>query len=128
MKASKRKMLEDAGWTIGSASDFLELSEPEKIVVNMRVALAKKLRAGRKRLKLSQEKLAKRIGSSQSRIAKMEAAEKSISIDMYVRSLACLGFSQEEIGDVLAAKKKATKNKSVKKKVAQRQRKQTSKS
>jgi len=101
MKDSKRKQLEDAGWTVGSAADFLELSEPEVVVVNVRVALAKSLRDTRKQLNLSQASLAKKIGSSQSRVAKMEAAEKSVSIDMYIRSLAALGLSQEDIGNVL---------------------------
>lgn len=104
MKESKRKQLADAGWTVGSAADFLELSEPEMVVVNIRVALARSLRETRTSLKLSQANLAKRIGSSQSRVAKMEAAEKSVSIDMYVRSLAALGLSQEDIGGLLTEK------------------------
>ena len=98
MKATKRKKLEKAGWAVGSASDFLELSEAEEVIVGMKLALASNLRALRRERNITQQELAKRIGSSQSRVAKMEVADKSVSIELLVRSLVSLGASRGQIG------------------------------
>jgi len=45
MKATKQKKLQDAGWTVGSTSDFLELTKAEETIVAMKLALASNLRA-----------------------------------------------------------------------------------
>ena len=103
MKATKRKKLERAGWAVGSASDFLGLSEAEVVIVGMKLALASKLRTLRQQQKLTQEEVAKRIGSSQSRVAKMEVAERSVSIELLVRSLISLGASPGQIGKIIGA-------------------------
>jgi DNA-binding XRE family transcriptional regulator len=101
MKASKRKKLEAAGWKVGSASQFLELSDAEEMLVNMKLALAANVRALRQQKRMTQQDLAKRIGSSQSRIAKMEVADRSVSMELFVRSLAALGASQTQIGKMV---------------------------
>lgn len=101
MKASKRGKLEAGGWRVGSASDFLHLTEPEEALIAMKLALADNLKTRRKKRKLTQIQLAKRIGSSQSRVAKMEAADKSVSVDLLLRSLLSVGASRREIGAVL---------------------------
>ncbi len=103
MKASKRKKLEAAGWKIGSASEFLGLSGEEHMLVSMKLALAASVKARRQQLDFTQQQLAKRIGSSQSRVAKIEAADRSVSLELLVRSLASLGASQQEIGRIVAA-------------------------
>lgn len=103
MKPEKRKMLEEAGWAVSSASDFLELSKAEETIVAMKLALADKVRILRKKQHLTQQELAKRIGSSQSRVAKMETADQSVSIELFVRSLVSLGTSQTQIGQVISS-------------------------
>lgn len=103
MKATKRKKLEAAGWKIGSAADFLELSAAEETLVNMKLALAGKVKELRQRQHLSQTELAKRIGSSQSRVAKLETADRSVSLELLVRSLVTLGASQTQIGKFMAS-------------------------
>ena len=103
MNPEKKKKLEQAGWSVGSASEFLELSEAEETIVAMKLALAEKLRGLRKERHLTQQELAKRIGSSQSRVAKMEIADKSVSIELFVRSLVALGTSQTQIGQVIGS-------------------------
>ncbi len=105
MKPAKKKKLEKAGWTVGSTSGFLELQPAEEIIVAMKLALASKLKALRQQSRLTQAQLAKQIGSSQSRIAKMETADKSVSLELLVRSLASLGASRSQIGKVIATKK-----------------------
>ena len=110
MRTSKRKKLEADGWKVGSASDFLELTEAEEALVAMKLALANDLKDLRRKRRLTQLQLGKIIGSSQSRIAKMEAAERSVSLDLLVRSLLSLGASRQDIGSIMGAStvKKAT--------------------
>ena len=109
MNAAKRKKLEKAGWSVGSASDFLELSEAESTVVEIKIGLTKLLKDQRKRKRVTQIELAKRIGSSQSRIAKIESADRSVSIKLIVKSLVSLGASLNEIGGTICAQGKSVK-------------------
>ncbi len=104
MKASKQRKLETAGWKVGSASEFLELSDPEEMLVNMKMALATNVKAMRQQMKMTQQELAKRIGSSQSRVAKMEVADRSVSMELFVRSLATLGASRTQIGKIVGTR------------------------
>jgi len=76
------KALERAGWRTGSADEFLGLKAEETTLVIMRLSLAEKLRGRRPKLGLSQTDLATRLGSSQSRVAKMEAGEADVSLDL----------------------------------------------
>ena len=98
----------------GSASDFLELSESEEAIVAMKLALASKLRGLRRDRRLTQQELAKQIGSSQSRVAKMEVADKSVSMELFVRSLVSLGASRQQIGKVIGSRSVKRKRPAVK--------------
>jgi DNA-binding XRE family transcriptional regulator len=86
MRASKRKKLTGAGWEVGDATDFLGLSPEEEAYIELRLKLADGLKARRSRKKLTQVELAKSLGSSQSRVAKMEAGDPTVSVDLLVRS------------------------------------------
>jgi DNA-binding XRE family transcriptional regulator len=97
MKARKRKRLEAAGWRVGSADEFLRLKPEEAALVEMKLNLARHLRDVRTDRGLSQEAMAKLLGSSQSRVAKMEAGDRSVSVDLLVRSLLLVGASRAEI-------------------------------
>ena|SRR5919109_5610158 len=101
MDKGKRKRLEARGWRIGTAGDFLGLNPEEAALVEMKVRLSQALRARREARGLSQIALAKRLGSSQSRVAKMEAADQTVSIDLLLRGLVVLGATPREIGKVL---------------------------
>ncbi len=102
MKKAKQKRLERAGWKVGGATDFLELSKEEAALVEMKLALADSVRRRRRARKLTQAQLAKRIGSSQSRVAKIEAADPEVSIDLLVRTLLSLGASRTQVAKVIA--------------------------
>jgi phage-related protein/DNA-binding XRE family transcriptional regulator len=102
MKSAKRKRLEAAGWRVGTARGFLGLSAAEAELVEMRVALAAGLRARRERARLTQTALAKQLKSSQSRIAKMEAGDPTVSLDLLIRAHLTLGAKRAEIGRFLA--------------------------
>lgn len=108
MEKSKRKRVEKSGWKVGSASDFLELTPVEAQLVEMKVALSTRLRKTRERRHLSQTELAERMGSSQSRVAKMEAGDPSVSLDLLVHGLLAAGASRREIASALTARKKAS--------------------
>jgi len=103
VKASKRKKLEGAGWRVSDTDEFLGLSAEESAYIEMKLALSDTLKQERARKKLSQQELAKLIASSQSRVAKMEAADPSVSIDLLVKSLLALGVPRKKVARVLAA-------------------------
>lgn len=107
MEKEKQKRLRAAGWSVGDAADFLELSDVEKELVEMKVALSLKLRKARARQKLTQEALARRMGSSQSRIAKMEAGDPGVSIDLLIQGLLAAGATRREIASALNPRKKS---------------------
>ncbi len=97
MNSSKKKRLEHAGWVVGDAAQFLQLSDEERRFVELKFALAGGVRELRERRGLTQAALADRLGSSQSRVAKMEAADRSVSLDLMMRSLLSIGATASEI-------------------------------
>ncbi len=102
MKANKRQRLEKAGWKVGTADEFLGLSADEAAYIEMKLALSESLKQKRIKKRLSQVALAELIASSQSRVAKMEAADSSVSIDLLVKSLLAMGASRKEVANVIA--------------------------
>jgi DNA-binding XRE family transcriptional regulator len=97
MKRSKRTRLEAAGWAVGSVKEFLGLSEGEAVLIEMKLALSRSVRERRKRYGLSQVQLAHRLQSSKSRIAKIEAGDPSVSMDLLMSSLLLLGASTTDL-------------------------------
>jgi transcriptional regulator with XRE-family HTH domain len=85
------------GWRVGSAADFLGLSAEEEALVEFKLALSEALRTRRAAQHVSQGTLARRLKSSQSRVAKMEAADPSVSTDLLLRGLFALGATPREI-------------------------------
>jgi len=101
MRKEKKAKLERAGWKVGSVADFLGLSAAEEALVELRLTLSRGLRERRTRRRLSQEQLARLLGSSQSRVAKMESGDPSVSIDLLIRSLLAMGATQKELAHVI---------------------------
>jgi transcriptional regulator with XRE-family HTH domain len=108
MKAAERARLEKAGWAVGSAYDFLELSHEERALVDLKLSLSAELRARRRRRRITQADLAERLGSSQSRVAKMEAGDPGVSIDLLVRGLLSMGVTKQELGRAVQGSVNAT--------------------
>lgn len=102
MDKAKRDRLAAAGWRTGDAADFLGLTEEEATFIELKLALAEFLRHLRARNSWTQAQVARRLGSSQSRVAKMEAADASVTLDLLVRALLRLGASRGEVGRVIA--------------------------
>ena len=97
MRKSKRARLEAHGWQFGSTADFLKLTPEEAAFVETKLALSQTLRSRRMAQRLSQSALAKRLSSSQSRVAKMEAADATVSIDLLLRALFALGARPRDV-------------------------------
>lgn len=102
MNSAKKKRLEAAGFKVGPATELLQLSAQESALVNMRLSLAKAVRRRRLAQHASQQELASLIGSSQSRVAKLESGGKGITIDLMVRAMLATGAEPREVGRVLA--------------------------
>ncbi len=95
--------LKAKGWRSGSAAEFLGLSPEESYFIELRLKLADELKKRRSKRKISQQELAVLIGSSQSRIAKMEQGDASVSIDLLFRSLLAMGAKPKDLGRSIAA-------------------------
>jgi DNA-binding XRE family transcriptional regulator len=90
------------GWRVGDVKDFLGLTDPDMAVIDMRVSLATELRQRRLVRNVSQATLARRIGSSQSRVAKMEAGDPSVPLDLLIRCLLIFGVTTRAIAATIA--------------------------
>ena len=100
--SAKTAKLERAGWKLGTPKEFLGLTEEEAALIDIKIALARGIKERRLSLRLTQEDFAKQLRSSQSRIAKMEASDATVSMDFLVRSLLVLGATTQEVGRVIA--------------------------
>ena len=103
MNKAKEKKLLKKGWKIGSAKEFLGLSEEESSYIELKVKLSTNLRKLRTEQNLTQVELAKILRSSQSRVAKIETGDPSVSLDLIIRSLLALGTSQKEIARAISS-------------------------
>jgi len=101
MKKTKRKKLEKRGWKVGSVKELLGLTSEEVAYIEVKLALSKALKKQRVRHKLTQVQAAKQLKSSQSRVAKMEAGDPSVSIDLLVRSLFALGATKATVAKTI---------------------------
>lgn len=65
-------------------------------------ALREALKLQRARQRLSQTELARRIASSQSRVAKMEAGDPSVTLDLLIQALLVAGATRAQVGRAIA--------------------------
>jgi len=105
MREEKRTRLESKGWRVGSTREFLNLSPDEEAYIELRLRLANGLKKRRLRRNLTQTDLAKIVGSSQSRVAKMESGDLTVSIDLLIRSLLALGASRKDLAQIISNSK-----------------------
>ncbi|MBE0564980.1 MAG: helix-turn-helix domain-containing protein [Krumholzibacteria bacterium] len=101
MEAKKRKKLEAGGWKIGGAAEFLELTPDEARFIELKIALSESLRAERTRQGVTQAALARQLGSSQSRVAKMEAGDPSVTVDLLLKALLTLGVTKKQLAKII---------------------------
>jgi DNA-binding XRE family transcriptional regulator len=101
MQQSKRKALAKKGWKTGSTKEFLDLSDAELAVIELKLALASALKQRRQKQRLTQTAFAKAIASSQSRVAKMEAGDPSVSLDLLIKSMLSLGATRRDVAKAI---------------------------
>jgi DNA-binding XRE family transcriptional regulator len=102
MRQSKRQKLEAKGWKVGGTREFLGLSDDEAAFIELRLKLAGGLKARRQSRGVTQSQLAQTLNSSQSRVAKMEAGDPTVSLDLLVKSLLSMGTSDRELAAIIA--------------------------
>ncbi len=102
MDRAKRQRLERKGWKVGRVDEFLALTPEEATYIELKLGLSESIKERRQRKHLTQLELAKRLKSSQSRVAKIEAADVSVSLDLLVRSLIVLGATRREVARAIA--------------------------
>lgn len=102
MNRIKKERLTKAGWKVGSVAEFLDLTPEEELYVELKASLSQCLKRQRRASHLSQQEFARLVKSSQSRIAKMEKGDPSVSIDLLIKSLLALGTSRREIAKAIA--------------------------
>lgn|SRR5690554_3719955 len=107
MDKEKRKQLEEKGYKVGSAAEFLNLTPEEEVYIEIRLEISQLVKSQRTKKGISQEQLAQAIGSSQSRIAKMEAGDFGISLDLMIKALINLGTSKKQIRKLLGGELEA---------------------
>ncbi|WP_287673847.1 MULTISPECIES: XRE family transcriptional regulator [unclassified Microcystis] len=96
MDLAKRQRLEAAGWKVGTVEEFLELTPVESELIELKLALGRKLKEIRKSQNISQKELAKRMESSQSRVA-----DPSVSLDLITRALCLSGVTRRQIAEAI---------------------------
>lgn len=101
MEQAKRQRLEAKGWKVGTVSEFLELTQEESALIEIKLALSRSLKKRRQGL-MTQAQLADKIHSSQPRIAKAENGDSSVSIELLIRAMLATGATPQEIGRVIA--------------------------
>ena len=102
MDAGKKKRLKEAGWSTGSVAEFLELTPEDSALIEIKLRLTELAKKARARRHLSQVALAERLGSSQSRVAKLEAGDPSVSLELLVRASLASGATRKELARAIA--------------------------
>jgi DNA-binding XRE family transcriptional regulator len=103
MKKAELDRLREIGWEVTTVQDLLGLSDAENKIVEMKLALSLKLKKQRRKRHISQRDLARLIGSSQPRVAQIEAGGPNVSMDLLLKALLVSGVSQKEVAKVIAA-------------------------
>ncbi|MBI1923709.1 helix-turn-helix transcriptional regulator [Candidatus Poribacteria bacterium] len=102
MEKEKMERLASKGWKVGTVREFLELTPEEEAYIELRLALSQSIKSRREEKRLTQKQLAHLLGSNQSRVAKLEAGDGSVSLDLFIRSLLALGTSLQDLAQIIA--------------------------
>lgn len=101
MQTKDRKRLTARGWRVGTVAEFLQLTPEESQLIEIKLSLGRELKQ-RRGTKMTQAELARRIGSSQPRIAKAEAGHASVSTELLIRAMLATGATPRAIGNAVA--------------------------
>jgi DNA-binding transcriptional regulator YiaG len=96
-KNSRKKADVKDHWVEGSVQDFRQLSDADMEYIEMRLAASRYLKSIRQAQNMTQKMVAMKLHTSQSRLAKMEAGDSSVSLDLLFKSLFSLGVSRKKL-------------------------------
>jgi len=99
--AAKAGNLKTLGWKSGTVAEFLGLTPEEAELVEMKLSLSDAIRKSRKQRGMTQVALARRLDSSQSRVAKLETGAPGVSLDLLVRAALATGSTRAEVAAAL---------------------------
>jgi predicted transcriptional regulator len=102
MTPEEKGVLEKTGWKVGTVAEFLRLTPEEEVFIEIQLALTNRLRPCRLEHGITQRAVAKKLGSSQPRVAALERGDPKASVDLLVRALLATGASQAEIGQLIS--------------------------
>src|SRR5689334_5950005 len=80
---------------------LLSTASTAEVIDKMKFRLGIRLRTTRSRQGFTQSDLAEHLGSSQSRVSKMEAGDPSVSRDLLFMGLLAVGLTASDIGRIL---------------------------
>ena len=101
MEKAKKERPQKKGWKVGSADEFLGLTPEETEYIELKIACTRYLKECRQKNHMTQVEAAKLLNSSQSRVAKMEAGDPTVSVDLLIRSLFALGATKKTLAQVI---------------------------
>ena len=85
------------GWVEGSVQEFLNLSDADMEYIETKLALSRRLRELRAKKHLTQTTLAAALKTSQSRVAKMEKGDPTVSLDLLIQALFRIGMKWKDL-------------------------------
>ena len=104
MDAEERAQMEAMGYAVvDDAADWLELTDVERQIVDLRIKLGREIRRRRTGAGLSQAQLAEKIGSSQSRVAKAEGMAPGVAFDLMLRAFFATGGTVDELAQAIGS-------------------------
>ncbi|MBO4435298.1 MAG: helix-turn-helix transcriptional regulator [Fibrobacter sp.] len=101
MDKAKKESLEKKGWKFGDVDEYLGLTPAEMVIVEMKAELAKALIKKRKKSGMSQTEASAKAQTSQSRYAKAEHSDSSVSLELMIKLFFSLGADKKELFKVL---------------------------
>ena len=93
-----------AGFRPVTITEFLGLTPEDNAIIEVRLALSNAIKKRRLEAKQTQQDFAKKLKTSQSRLAKMEAGDSSVALDLLIKGLIADGASAADIGAALTSK------------------------
>lgn len=101
LSAKKKARIKAMGGQVTTVEEWLDLTPHEVAIIDMKIRLGEELKAQRKKKRLSQEKAAKILKTSQGRVSKMERGQATL--DQLAWSLLVLGESKKRVGQVISS-------------------------
>ncbi len=95
LDSKKAARIKAMGGRVTTVEEWLDITPEEVAIIDMKIRLGEVLKARRKKKRLSQDRVAKILNTSQGRVSKMEKGQASL--EQLAWSLLVLGGSKQEL-------------------------------